>query len=243
MSTGAPRRSLGPGSGMGSSSSLKTSTPPCCPTNRLRHVFRFRLRQSVEAWTFANANPEHMVSRARAVPQRGESGRIDNSAICARQRVYCRHVRAIQLKVEYRQVLHQPIDPGGPRKRDNPALLHKPPQDNLGDGLVTAGRDLLERWVREDTANRHAAVSCHGKPRLQRTFDEHGLVQIRMVFELIRHKRRGRESDSLRHECAVEIADADMPNLAGACDCIESLDLFGGGAFEPVDGAMQRLDA
>jgi len=169
------------------------------------------------------------LSNTGTVPQRRESSRVDNSTVCCCQCVDCRHVRAIQLKVEYRYVLRQSIDLSGSRKRNGIALLNKPPQNYLGDGFVMAGRDLLKRGVREDAANRHATVACHGKSRLQRAVDEQGLVQIRMVFELIRHERCRRESDSFRHQCAIEIADADVANLAGAYNSVESRDLFGQG--------------
>src|ERR1700756_5980603 len=90
-----------------------------------------------------------------------------------------------------------------------------------------ASGDLLERWVREHAANRHAAVSCHGKPSLARAFDEQGLIQIRMVFELIRDQWRCREPDRFGHLCAVEVADAYVPDLAGTHDLIDLPNLFG----------------
>ena len=48
-----------------------------------------------------------------------------------------------------------------------------------------------------------------------------------MVFELIRDKRILRESDRILHEHPIEVADADMTDLAGLDHRVESRDLLG----------------
>jgi hypothetical protein len=79
------------------------------------------------AVVLSGIEPETRSSSARAIPQRGKTGRIYDSAVCRRQCVYGCHVRIVQLEVEYRQVLCQSIDPRGSRKRHHAGLLNKSP--------------------------------------------------------------------------------------------------------------------